>query len=303
MIPGVTEGIARLAATREELLEAIAIRHEAFERTNPLVEFQAARLASRREHRAATWVLDRGDGTLVSTLLCYAFNLSVGGRIVAAYGLGSVGTRKAHRRKGYAAALCLAAIEESERVGRRVGLLYAAIAPAYYERLGFRALPASGFRCDRLAELASSGEAATLAPVDPRSELERLVADYAAFHEGLLHVHRGRSAFLRGLDEGSDEWFFRVDGAERGYVRASLERDGSVTLCEAVLLDPALLAPALRGLARFAADSGRKALTGWIEPPAELGGLLLPAPRDHDLPMLRGEPIESAVALWPSDHF
>jgi len=295
--------VARPAATDEEFLEGLAVRHDAYGRTMPLATYQASRLACRREHRATPWILDRGDGTIVSTLLCHSFNLSIDGRIVPAYGLGSVGTRVAHRRAGHAATLCKAAIEANERSGRKAGLLYAGIAPAFYERMGFAVLPAVGFRCERLADLVASGPSATLVPFDPRRELDHLLADYATFHDGSLHTHRGRAAFLQSIDDAEDSWFLRVDGVDQGYLRVGTDDDGTVVLDEPILLDPSLLAPALRGVARLALDSGRKAIRGWIEAPEELRELVPPVPRTQNLPMLRGATARSTVALWPSDHF
>lgn len=294
---------ARPAAGPEDVLAGLAVRHEAYERKVPLPVSQAMRLASSREHRAVPWVLDRGDGAIVSTLLCHPLELDVLGRVVPAYGLGSVGTRFADRRRGHAAALCRAACEANERSGRPVGLLYASVAPAYYERLGFVTCPASSHRCERLRALAESGDTATLVPVDPRREVERLCAAYREFHRGAIHPHRDAARFLESVEDCADDWFFAVRGLERGYVRLYPEDDGSLDVVEPIVLDPADEAPLLRAVARLALDAGKKAVTGWFEPPAAVREWFSPLSRAMNVPMLRGAPAGAAARFWASDHF
>jgi hypothetical protein len=294
---------ARRADGPEEVLAGLAVRHEAYGRRMPLPLYQAARLGNRRERRATPWVLDRGDGTIVATLLCHPLELAVGGRVERAYGLGSVGTLTAHRRRGHAEALCRAACEAGEAEGRPLGLLFASIAPAYYERLGFHVLPAPGSRCRRLADLVASGRAAEIVPIDPRREVERLTAAYRAFHGRTLSVHRDRARFLESVEDTVDDAFFSVRGGEGGYVRLGTEAPETLEVVEAVLLDPADEAPVLRAVARLALDGGRKEIGGWIDPPREAGALFEPATRDPNLPMLRGGGPDPTARLWSSDHF
>ena len=294
---------ARPAASKEEVLEGISVRHEAYGRKMPLASYQAARLASRREHRATPWVLDRGDGTIVATLLCYELDLALDAGVYRAYGLGSVGTRVAHRRQGHAAALCRAACEASEAAGRSVGLLFSGIAPTYYERLGFRVSSASACRCERLPELCDSGPAATLAPFDPRRDLARITGDYVAFHRGTLHMHRDRRRFLESIEDGVDDWFFRIEGADRGYLRLAKYADGTLGVVEPIVLDPALEAPAIRAAARLALAHGLKGVSGWYDPPLAVSAWFTPQPRDEDRPMLRGAPPHASARFWGSDHF
>ncbi|MBK9259666.1 MAG: GNAT family N-acetyltransferase [Polyangiaceae bacterium] len=60
---------------------------------------------------------------------------------VPAIGIGAVYTRKDARRKGAAATLLRWLLEDARSTGHALALLYSEIGTAYYERLGFVALP------------------------------------------------------------------------------------------------------------------------------------------------------------------
>jgi predicted N-acetyltransferase YhbS len=296
--------IARPAVTREDVLAGLSVRHEAYRRKVPLPLSQAMRLASRREHRAVPWVLDRGDGTIVATLLCHPIELALDGRRHPAFGIGSLGTRDAERRRGHAAALCDAVAAASEREGRRVGLLFSAIPPAYYERLGYATAPAWGGCCERLDALVASGPFPDLRPIDPRREVERLAAQWTRAHAGVLHPHRDETGYLRSVeDSGGDDWFFSLHDPDRGHVRLCAEDDATLVVVETVLADPRDEPAVLRGAARLALDSGRRALAGWLEPTAFVLEWFAPTPRDRNLPMLRGAPTHRASRFSVADHF
>jgi predicted N-acetyltransferase YhbS len=295
--------VARPAASPADVLAGIAVRQEAYRRKTPLAVTQARRLGSRREHRAVPWVLDRGDGTIVSTLVVHPIELALDDRTYPAYGIGSVGTLDAERRKGHAARLVRAASEANEARGRPVGLLFASIAPKSYERLGFHVAPAHGFTTSRLQALADGGEAARLVPVDPRREVERLAAMWRAAHAGRLHPHRDAARFLESVEDAADDWFFEVEGA-RGYVRLHAEAaEPELDLVETALPDPAHEGPVLRAVARLALDFGSKALGGWLEPSEFVREWFEPGSRTMNLPMLRGAPPHASSRFWPSDHF
>jgi predicted N-acetyltransferase YhbS len=295
--------VARPAASPADVLAGIAVRQEAYRRKTPLAVTQARRLASRREHRAVPWVLDRGDGTIVSTLLVHPMVLALDDRTYPAYGIGSVGTLDAERRKGHAARLLRAACEDAEARGRPVGVLFAAIAPTQYERLGFRVEPAHGFTCPRLEALAGGGEAARLVPIDPRREGERLAAAWRAAHAGRLHPHRDVARFLESVEDASDDWFFEVEGA-RGYVRLHAEAaEPELEVAELVFPDPAVEGPVLRAVARIAQGLGKTAIGGWLEPSDFVREGFDLGTRDTNLPMLRDAPPHASSRFWPSDHF
>jgi predicted N-acetyltransferase YhbS len=303
------EAVARVARNAGEVLAGIAVRREAYARKGPLAAVQAGRLGSRREHRAVPWVLDRGDGAIVATLLVHRIELALDGRVIPAYGIGSVGTLVAERRRGHAAALCRAACAAHEGEGRAVGLLFSDIAPAYYERLGFRASPATEHRCEKPKELAESGAAATLVPIDPRREAERLAAAWRAYHRGTLHFHRDAARLVESVEDAHDDWFFAVGSPDRGYVRlydsrgGPADRPASLLVVEAILLRPEDRAPALRAVGRLAAEAGKGLVEGWQAPPAEVAPWFTSRPRAREIPMLRGAPPHSSAAFWAADHF
>src|SRR5262249_3552849 len=86
-------------------------------------------------------------GRLVSALLRYSLLLRQGASApVRAVGIGAVFTRPSARGRGAASALLRAVMDEGRDLGYAAALLYSDIDPAFYERLGFVALPARDFR-------------------------------------------------------------------------------------------------------------------------------------------------------------
>jgi GNAT superfamily N-acetyltransferase len=295
------QAIARPARTEADLLAALAVRNAAYEPDLPPLAYQARRMAWRKPARAAPWVLDRGDGEIVATLLCHRLSFSIDGRVAPGYGLGSVATAPAARRHGFASALCRAVIEGEERAARRVGLLFAGIAPAIYERLGFRTLPAWKQRCERLQELADSGPALPLAPLDPRRSLDRLVHLYGTAHAGVPHLARDAAGFLESIEDGGDDLFLALP-EDGGYLRFS-DDDTSLPILESVVLRPADELPALRTAARLALDLKRDALVGWLPPSPAVSAWFTSLSREKTLPMVRGAEPSDAWRIWSSDYF
>lgn len=296
----------RPAATAGELRDALRVRHVAFRKKLPLLAYEAAMLGWARGRWSTPWIVVE-DGSVVATLVAHDLTLALDGARFPGYGLGSVSTLPDHRRRGHAAALCRAVCEHEEAGGRTVGVLFSAIAPAYYERLGFVRSPAWEWKCDRLGDLAASGPAAELTPVDPRGMTMPLAALWQRFHRGRLHAHRDPELFLRSVEIGPRDWFLGVgggeDGAARGYVRVAKDADGEpLEIVEPVLLDPADELPVLRALARLALDASLPGLEGWLEPSDAVRAWFTEVPRDTTLPMLRGAPSHARFTVWGSDH-
>ena len=83
------------------------------------------------------WVAVAADGTFAANCLCW---LDEGSRIVE---LEPVGTHPDHRRRGLAAAVCLAALQAAREAGADTGLVYPVNglpAATLYESIGFRAI-------------------------------------------------------------------------------------------------------------------------------------------------------------------
>jgi GNAT superfamily N-acetyltransferase len=84
------------------------------------------------------WILDSGDGILLSSLLAHEIALPSG---YPAVGLGSIATPPELRGRGHASRLIEGFLRRREGShGTEVFFLFSDIAPAFYERFGFAAL-------------------------------------------------------------------------------------------------------------------------------------------------------------------
>jgi predicted N-acetyltransferase YhbS len=290
----------RPAESDEDRLAVTAVAHAATRPQEPLEHFQARRLAHPRRAGATWWLLEE-DGRPASSLVCYPLTFSVGGRAVEGYGLGAVATHPTFRRRGLAHALCEAVIRANEEQGRSVGLLFSAIRPAYYERLGFRAMPAWHWVYERLADLGSSGASAPLRPIDPRREAATLARLYERHHGSTLHLRRDAETHLRTLDLAAGHFFYGVGDPIRGYVRMAVE--GQDMEIVELILPEGDRAPALRTLARIAAALDHTTLEGWFPPVPEVAAFAADRGRATTLPMVRGVDATDGGPFWSSDYF
>ncbi len=290
----------RQALTRADRLAVTAVAHAANHPEQPLEHFQALRLAHPRRASATWWLLEE-DGEAVTSLVIHPLVLSAGGAVLPAYGIGAVATRPEARRRGHAERLCRHAIDAAEAEGRGVGLLYSAVAPAYYERMGFQVLPAWQNACKQPAELAASGPQAALTPLDPRREAATLAQFYERHHGAAPHIHRDEAGFARSIGLQQDDLYFGHGEPCTGYARVSLyESTLEVTeLC----VPQAQRAPVLRALAQLAARLTRTRLVGWFTPCADLAPHFVDEGRATTLPMLRGLATDPRAHFWSSDYF
>jgi GNAT superfamily N-acetyltransferase len=83
----------------------------------------------------------RYDGALVASCKRYERALRCGARTYRAAGIGAVFTPEALRGRGYATALLGALLDAERDGGTDLAYLFSDIHPAFYERLGFVALP------------------------------------------------------------------------------------------------------------------------------------------------------------------
>lgn len=292
--------VARRAISTDDRLVSAAVSHAvSAPPTHPLDLSQALRLRNPRRADATWWLLEE-EGRAVSTLVCYPLDFAVNGQTVPGYGLGAVGTLPEARGRGFAASLCRAAIAGAEAGGRSVGLLYSAIPPAYYERLGFRVVPAWRPSCTQPAALATSGPQAAWRPVDPRREAAALAATYERHHRG-PHLYRDPARFLRNVELSPGDVYFGLGTPLVGYVRLAVE-DGTVEVVEDVVPDadrPAVL----RAAGRLAVGIGAKAVEGWFAPCEEVAPFFRDLGRGTTLPMLRGVPDTADASFFGSDYF
>ena len=175
------------------------------------------------------------------------------------------------------------------------------MAPAYYGRLGFVAAPAWRHVCTDPASLAASGEQAELTPLDPRQDIETLLACYGRPHAG-LHVLRDEEEWHAGLTRNASDVFFGVGTPLGGYVRLNPEDEKTMEVVELMVL-PKDRAPVLRAVARVAAELGREIVEGWFDPVAELAASFEDRGRPSTLPMVRGTTDLEDARFWGSDYF
>src|SRR5262245_16645446 len=83
------------------------------------------------------WVDD--DGDVLSSLKLYRPLVRLGERVSRAAAIGAVFTPRRDRRRGHAASLILATLEEAEGRGDHPAFLFTDIGVEYYAALGFRA--------------------------------------------------------------------------------------------------------------------------------------------------------------------
>jgi len=81
------------------------------------------------------------DGALAASLKRYQRELRCGERTFRAAGIGAVFTPESLRGRGYATALLGAMLDAERDAGTDIAYLFSDIHPAFYERLGFIALP------------------------------------------------------------------------------------------------------------------------------------------------------------------
>jgi len=83
----------------------------------------------------------RDGGRVAASCKAYAREIRWNEAILRATGIGAVFTPKALRGRGFASAMIGALLDRERDAGRDVAFLYSDIHPAFYERLGFHALP------------------------------------------------------------------------------------------------------------------------------------------------------------------
>lgn len=239
-----------------------------------------------RNARFLVW-LDEGGGVL-SSLKLYRPLVRVGGRTSRASVLGAVFTPRALRGRGHAATMLRSVVEQARRRGDPIVLLFSDIGSTFYERFGFRALPAQDHwgRIPRRAEALPPGHELRDARETDLPDVRR------AHHEGCLRrplaVIRDEAHWEFLLARTSGFFFhlkdprlrprFRVvarRGRFLGYVCA-VEGRGvwSVREVGAVQGDPDAMAEVFRAGAWAARAEGQHRFFGWLPPelPPRLAG-------------------------------
>lgn len=254
---------------------------------------------ARDHYRHLVWT--DGRGGILSSLKLYRPEVRLGSRRVHAAGIGAVFTPVRHRRKGHAAAMLRAVLQESRRRGDSFAILFTDIGTEYYGRLGFRALPAFEV-WGRLPSRLRAAAGLSLRPMSTEDLGQVLEAHDAwcaprsfAFlrdqqHWAYLMVRA--SSFYRRYDGSDLAQRYRLalrDGRFCGYLVA-VEGVGQWVVREVGAADGdlAVMADILRAGGIEARAAGLQQVYGWLAP-----GLaeLLPEWR------LRTEPRKQAIPM------
>jgi len=287
------------ARTEADRRAAFEVTFSAWRLRDSLPLEQARRLRAAR-YRSAQWWVAREEGRVLSTLVAYPLCFGgLGEGTVDGVGLGAVCTRPEARGRGLASRLCAAALDHAEGEGRSLGLLFSAIAPAIYERLGFHPVTAAArVECPLPDGFAASGPRAALTPIDPHLHLDAIAgavnATAEAMAPGAPFLWRDADAIAWLLSVHPDELVFSVEGG--GFVQLAVDQDG-VELTLLAVPDRGLHLPLLRAVAALAAglDVG---LTAWLPRGATDPAWFVDRSRQHSLPMLRGVAAEQAAGGW-----
>ena len=213
---------------------------------------------------------------LLSAMKAYDLPGSCARRPLKVFGIGAVYTPPELRRRGYAAAMLRAAMEEHRRQGAQAAVLFSDIEIAYYERLGFRAVesrecsveagalpkPVGGFRP------AMPGDEAQMTRIFGASRAQE--TRFALDRDGwtLRFQLRRLRELARARGIGEPEWGIVVDGAAAAMIRYG--RD-TVDVLEAGWTDDHARTVLLSGLRDCMHRAGRQRLRLW--PAAQLRGL------------------------------
>jgi predicted N-acetyltransferase YhbS len=84
-------------------------------------------------------------GAVLTSAKSYRLRARVDGREVDAIGIGAVYTPARQRHHGYAAAIINRLVDDAAAAGAELAILFSEIGAAYYERLGFHAVPRREF--------------------------------------------------------------------------------------------------------------------------------------------------------------
>lgn len=159
------------------------------------------------------------SGGLLASLKWFTFPAVIDGAAAQVTGLGAVFTPEEQRRRGHAAALVEATLARARERGDAAALLMSEIGGAYYERLGFRAVPATEEGCLPFLPVKWPAEPAWVSDPEPHRQVEGLremrpddLEALAAMHDQPMHGERFR---LRRDRDGWDQAFVKIEAGHR----------------------------------------------------------------------------------------
>jgi hypothetical protein len=248
------------------------------------------------------------SGAMVSAMKAYDLRGSCAGRPLRLLGIGAVFTPPELRRRGHAAAMLRAAMDEHRGNGAQAAVLFSDIDTDYYRRLGFRLLESRECSVDA-AQLPRAGGGFRSAMAGDEEGMERLFAEaragetrFALARDGwsLRFQLRRLRELARARGAGEPEWGLVAEGA------AAMVRFGRDTLdvLEAAWRSDAARDRILAALRDCMERTGRAHLRLW--PAVQLRGLFsttgrtsaqaMVAPLDETAPLPeQGGPTEMSL--------
>jgi len=274
-----------------------------------------------RDHYRFLVGLDEA-GEIASSMKLYSLPGEVDGRPVLIAGVGAVFTPPSRRGSGQAAAILDAVLARARARGHDLGLLLSEIGGAYYERLGFSALPAQEAACMAFLPVPWPKEPSWVGDGDPLTAVEGLRPHRPEDIDALVEIHqeatrgqrfrllRDRLRWEHLLHQADLETRLRRDGADHrwvvergGVVRAYLIlKAGKGTLLwkehGARLGAEEILVDLFWGALALARRLGVGRIDAWNLPATVTNGPLYPIarrPQRHPVPMVR--PFGDALRL------
>lgn len=291
---------ARIVTSQADRLTALRVAHAATNPEQPFELYAAIRLRVPMRHAADWWLLEDQDGTPVTSAMGYPLDLAHGSERLAGIGIGAVATHPDYRGRHHANDLCVQVMAEAEARGRPIGLLFSAIPPALYERLGFVVAPGHAWRSADLDAFVDT-RPTELTPTDGFRDAEVLAMLYQAAHEG-LHTYRDGEGFRRSCVNSYEDLFFKLGDPARGYVRLHLADPTELEVTEFIVPEgeePAALA-AVFDLAK---RTKHTAVVGWMPSTPLIEETFEKGDRSKTLPMVRGYEDLHQSMFWSSDYF
>lgn len=238
------------------------------------------------------------EGRLVSAMKAYALRGTCAGRPLQLLGVGAVFTPPGLRRRGHAAAMLRAAMDEYRARGAHAAVLFSDIDAAYYERLGFRAVesrecsveagalprPAGGFR----TAIAGDEPVMTRLFAAPRAHETRFALDRDGWT--LRFQLRRLRELARARGVGEPEWGVVVGSEAAAMIRYG--RD-TVDVLEAGWAHDHARDVLLSGLRDCMQRAGRQRVRLW--PAGQLRGMFESHQRTSAIAMIA--PLDDAASL------
>jgi len=311
----------------DEMTAVLARSHEVWGEGMSLDDYTRFNLAlkdsdwGRKNYR---FLIARDDsGGLLSSLKLYNFRTALDGRPLRTAGIGALFTPPDRRGQGHAAALLEEALRRAGGEGAALALLVSEIGASWYEKRGFRTLPATEAACRARMPAPWPKEPQWVGAGDPfmavpglrpgrPDDLEALVAIHQTAISGQrFRMERDRAAWDYALLKSALAHRVRGDGEEQLLV---IEEGGPVAAYAFLKQMPEALrwkehgtrpGSEARSIDLFwcalalARRSGKERVEGWFLPPAPAaGGAYYPiARRTRTLPAVMARALDTAIDL------